>query len=160
MDKNFINEIKEPSKWDLRFIKLCYSISEWSSCIRRKVGAVVVKDKRILTTGYNGAPAGVKSCAERNECLRNIKNIPSGTQQEVCYATHSEQNAIVQAAKMGIPLEGATLYCTTQPCVLCCRVIINSGIKRVVFAEGYPDEFSIELFKEAGMQVDKISLPN
>lgn len=145
------------NKWDKRFMDMAEVVATWSSCYQenRHVGAVVVKDKRILTTGYNGAPQGIKSCSERGLCLRRERNIPSGTMQEVCYAVHAEQNAICQAAKIGIPLEGATLYCTHQPCVICARIIINSGIKRIIYKHGYPDEFAMQLFNEAGMEVIK-----
>lgn len=144
-------------KWDERFMQMAEVVSTWSSCYQenRHVGAVVVRDKRILTTGYNGAPAGIKSCADRGVCLRRERNIPSGTMQEVCYAVHAEQNAICQAAKMGVSLEGATLYCTHQPCVICARIIINSGIKKIIFKYGYPDEFAMQLFNECGMEVIK-----
>ena len=146
-------------KWDKRFMDLAETVAEWSSCYQqnRHVGAVVVRDKRVLTTGYNGAPAGIKSCADKGECLRRVKNIASGTMQEVCYAVHAEQNAICQAAKMGVSLEGATIYVTHQPCVICTRMIINSGINRVIFKYGYPDDFSIELFKEANVEIINIS---
>lgn len=144
-------------KWDVRFMEMTRLVSTWSSCFKpnRQVGAVVVRDKRILTTGYNGAPAGVQSCKERGECLREKLGIASGTRQEMCYATHAEQNAIIQAAKLGLTLEGATLYCTHQPCSMCTRIIINSGIKRVVYEQGYPDPFSIALFNEAGILLEK-----
>ena len=144
-------------KWDVRFMEMTRLVSTWSSCFKpnRQVGAVVVRDKRILTTGYNGAPAGVQSCKERGECLREKLGIASGTRQEMCYATHAEQNAIIQAAKLGLTLEGATLYCTHQPCSMCTRIIINSGIKRVVYEQGYPDPFSIALFEEAGILLEK-----
>ena len=144
-------------KWDKRFVELAKVVGSWSSCYQsnRHVGAVIVKNKRVLTTGYNGAPSGIKSCSEKGECLRRKLNIASGTRQEMCYAVHAEQNAICQAAKLGISLEGATLYCTHQPCTICCRMIINSGIARVVYVEGYPDEFSLQLFKEAGIALEK-----
>ena len=144
-------------KWDLRFINLAELIGEWSSCYQqnRHVGAVIVKDKRILTTGYNGAPSGVESCATKGECLRKKLNIPSGTRHEIYYAVHAEQNAIAQAAKMGISVEGATIYVTHQPCAICCKMIINAGIKKVIYKHGYPDEFSLELFKEAGVEIIK-----
>lgn len=148
--------MENQNKWDKRFINLASEIGTWSSCLRRKVGSVIVKDKRILTTGYNGAASGINSCVERNECLRNKLNIESGTRQELCYAIHAEQNAIVQAAKMGINLNGATIYVTHQPCSMCARMIINAGIKRIVFKEGYPDEFSLELLNAAGIVLDKI----
>ncbi len=144
-------------KWDKRFMELAETVAGWSSCFQenRHIGAVIVRDKRILTTGYNGAPAGVKSCVERGECLRRKKNIASGTMQEVCYAVHAEQNAIIQAAKLGVSLEGATLYCTHQPCVICARMIINSGVKKVYYKHGYPDAFALELFAEAGVEIEK-----
>ncbi len=144
-------------KWDKRFIEMAKVVGSWSSCFQdnRQIGAVVVREKRILTTGYNGAPSGIKSCKERKCCLRRQLNIESGTRHELCYAVHAEQNAICQAAKLGISLEGATLYCTHQPCVICCKLIINAGIKKVIYNEGYPDDFSMEIFKEAGVEVIK-----
>lgn len=145
------------SKWDKRFMQLTETVAGWSSCYQenRHVGAIIVKDKHVLTTGYNGAPAGIKSCAERGECLRRKNNIPSGTMQEICYAVHAEQNAIVQAARLGVNVNGATLYCTHQPCVICAKIIINAGIKRVVYKHGYPDEFSLALFSDANVVVEK-----
>lgn len=143
-------------KWDQRFMGITDEVAKWSSCFKpnRQVGAVIVKDKRILTTGYNGAPSGVKSCKEKGECLRIKEGIASGTMHERCYAVHAEQNAIIQAARLGLSIDGGTLYCTHQPCVICAKMIINSGIRRVVYREGYPDDFSMELFTEAGVQVD------
>lgn len=144
-------------KWDERFMALTFEVAKWSSCYQenRQVGAVIVKDKRILTTGYNGAPAGIKSCKDRGECLRKKLNIPSGTRHEICYAVHAEQNAIIQAAKLGTSVQDATIYVTHQPCSICTKMIVNAGIKRVIFKEGYPDDFSLELFKEAGVEVLK-----
>ena len=148
-------------KWDIRFMEIANTVASWSSCYQenRQVGAVIAKNKRILTTGYNGASSGIKSCKEKGECLRRKLNIPSGTRHEVCYATHAEQNAIIQAARMGICIDGATLYCTHQPCSICTKMIINSGIKRVVYQQGYPDDFSLELFSEAGVTLEKFT-PN
>lgn len=145
------------NKWDKRFADMADFIGEWSSCYQdgRHVGAVIVKDNRILATGYNGAPSGVQSCKEKGECLRKKLNIPSGTRHEVCYAVHAEQNAICQAAKMGISVEGATIYVTHQPCTICTKMIINSGIKKVIYKHGYPDEFSVTLLKEAGVELIK-----
>lgn len=145
------------NKWDERFMNMANFVGGWSSCYQdnRQVGAVIVRDKRILTTGYNGAPSGIVSCKDKGECMRKKLGIASGTRHELCYAVHAEQNAIVQAAKQGIALEGATIYVTHQPCAICGKMIINSGIKRIVYKEGYPDDFSMELFKECGMQVDK-----
>lgn len=132
-------------------------VATWSSCFKsdRQVGAIITKDKRILTTGYNGASAGIVSCKEKGECIRQKLGIESGTRHELCYAVHAEQNAIIQAAKQGICVDGATLYCTHQPCSICAKMIINSGIKRVVFKQGYPDDFSMEMFKEAGLEIEK-----
>ena len=144
-------------KWDNRFMEMASVVGSWSSCYQenRKIGAVIVRDRRILTTGYNGAPAGVKSCMERGECLRRKLNIPSGTRAEMCYATHAEQNAIVQAAKMGISVEGATLYCTHQPCVICAKLIVNCGIRTVIYGQGYPDDFALAIFREAGVEIHR-----
>ena len=144
-------------KWDDRFMEMAWVISGWASCFRpgRKIGAVIVKDRRIITTGYNGAPAGIRTCVERGECLRDKLNIPSGTRAEMCYATHAEQNAILQAAKLGSSIEGATLYCTHQPCVICAKMIVNAGIRRVVYEEGYPDAFAIEIMREGGVLLER-----
>ena len=146
------------TKWDERFLKMAEEVATWSSCFQenRQVGAVIAKNKRILTTGYNGASAGIMSCKERGECLRRKLNIPSGTRHEVCYATHAEQNAIIQAAKKGISIDGATLYCTHQPCVICSKMIINSGIVRIVYRNGYPDDFSLQLLREAGVEIEQL----
>ncbi|MFU0800847.1 MAG: hypothetical protein ACFWUE_09385 [Xylanivirga thermophila] len=154
---NILGRQELMDKWDKRFMELAHVIAGWSSCYQpnRKIGAVIVKNKRIITTGYNGAPSGFPSCAERKECLRRQINIPSGTKQEFCYAIHAEQNAIVQAAKLGISIDGATLYCTHQPCVICAKLIINSGIERVVYKEPYPDQLAIEIFKEVGIKLER-----
>ena len=146
------------SKWDIRFIEMAEVVGSWSSCYQenRHVGAVIVKDKRILATGYNGAPSGVQSCKDKGECLRKKLNIPSGTRHEVCYAVHAEQNAICQAAKLGLSVDGATIYVTHQPCSICTKLIINAGIKRVIYKHGYPDDFSIKLLQDAGVELIKI----
>lgn len=148
-------ELISREKWDGRFMQLARLVSTWSSCIRpnRQVGAVIVKNKRVIATGYNGAGSGILSCAERGVCMREQRGIPSGTQHEICYAIHAEQNAIIQAARLGIAIDGATLYCTHQPCVICAKMIINSGIVRVVYSDGYPDEFAMDLFKQANVEV-------
>ncbi len=155
------NKFKEPTasqkqlKWDKRFMDMAKLVSSWSTCVRngRKVGSVIVKDKRIMATGYNGAPAGVINCEEKGYCLRDKMGIESGTRHEFCYATHAEQNALVQAAKMGISVDGATIYITHQPCSICTKLLINAGIKRIVYGYNYPDEFSIELLKSAGIEL-------
>lgn len=143
----------EFDKWDHRFIQMVNLVAQWSSCYQenRKIGAVIVKNKRVMTTGYNGAPANTLSCVEKGECLRRKLNIPSGTRHELCYAIHAEQNAIIQAAKMGIAIEGATLYCTHQPCVICSKMIVNAGIVRVVYQNPYPDEFAREILASGGV---------
>lgn len=144
-------------KWDKRFMDMAVSIGGWSSCYQqnRHVGAIIVKNKRVIATGYNGAPQGIKSCMEKGSCLRKELGIESGTRHEICYAVHAEQNAIIQAARVGCSVEGCTLYCTHQPCVICAKIIINSGISRVVYKEGYPDAFSLKLFEEAGVRLEK-----
>ena len=144
-------------KWDQRFMELAGVIANWASCYKanRKIGAVIVKNKRIVTTGYNGAPAGIRTCVERGECLREKLGIPSGTRHEICYAVHAEQNAIIQAARLGSSIDGATLYCTHQPCVLCAKMIVNSGIRRVVYREGYPDEFALTMLREGGVILER-----
>lgn len=149
----------EWTKWDKRFMDLCNTIATWSSCYNdnRKIGAIIVRNKRIITTGYNGAPSGIPSCRDKGFCLRRKLNIPSGTQHELCYGIHAEQNAIIQAAKLGIAIDGATLYCTHQPCVICAKLIVNSGISRVVYGEGYPDDFAMEIFKLADVRVERFA---
>ena len=140
-------------KWDRRFMEIAKQVGTWCTCHRHGVGAIIVKDKRIIATGYNGAPAGVENCLERGYCLRGKLKIASGTKAEMCYAVHAEQNAIVQAAKLGISVEGATIYVTHQPCSMCTRIIINSGIKRIVYGLEYPDEFSLNILNEAGIEL-------
>ena len=149
---------EDVNKWDDRFMEMAYLIASWASCYKenRKIGCVIVKNKRIVTTGYNGAPAGIKTCVERGECLRKKIGVASGTHAELCYAVHAEQNAIIQAAKLGSSIEGATLYCTHQPCVLCAKMIVNAGIKRVVYEEGYPDDFAREIFREGGVALEQM----
>ena len=143
-------------KWDVRFMEMAQLVSTWTSCYTegRAIGAVIVKDKRVMTTGYNGAPA---TCMEKGECLRRKLGVESGTRTEVCFAIHAEQNAIIQAAKLGISIDGGTLYCTHQPCSVCTRMIINAGIRRVVYQHGYPDAFSLELFHQAGVPLEQFN---
>lgn len=144
-------------KWDKRFMDLAQTIANWTSCYQpnRKIGAIIVKNKRIVTTGYNGAPSGHVSCVEKGECMRRNAGIPSGMQQELCYAIHAEQNAIVQAAKLGVSIEGATIYCTHQPCSICSKLIINSGIVRIVYMNPYPDELAVEMLNEVGIKLER-----
>jgi dCMP deaminase len=147
--------LKRPS-WDSYFLEIASVIAGRSTCLRRKVGAILVKDKRLLTTGYNGAPAGLKHCLEIG-CLRQVKNIPSGERHELCRGLHAEQNAIIQAALHGVSIKGADLYCTHHPCSLCSKMLINSGVEKVILKEGYPDELAQQLFKEAEIQVVTIT---
>lgn len=151
---------KKQKKWDRRYIELAKMVGSWSSCARpdRQVGSVIVRGKRIIATGYNGAPSGIMSCAERGYCLRDRLGIKSGTRAEVCFSTHSEQSALMQAAKMGVAVDGATIYVTHRPCVICTKLIINSGIKRIVYAYNYPDEFSVEMLRLANIEL--IHLPD
>lgn len=140
--------------WDEYFMEVAEVVAKRSTCLRRNIGAVVVKDKRILSTGYNGAPTGLPHCGEVG-CLKEKMGIPSGERQEVCRALHAEQNALIQAAKYGIALEGSTIYCTTQPCSVCAKMIINAGLRRVVYKDPYPDPLSKELLSGANVQVDQ-----
>jgi len=127
-------------------------VSQRSTCSRRWVGAVLVKDKRILATGYNGAPSGLPHCLDVG-CLREQNNIPSGQRHELCRGLHAEQNVIIQAARDGIPIRGATLYCTTRPCVICAKMIINANIVVVYYEEGYEDELADQMLHEAGIEM-------
>jgi dCMP deaminase len=127
-------------------------VSSRSTCLRRQVGAVLVRDKQIIATGYNGAPRGVSHCLEVG-CLREQLGIPSGERHEMCRGTHAEQNAIIQAAIHGVSTDGATLYCTHQPCILCAKMLINAGVRQVIFQGDYPDELALELMNEAKMKM-------
>ena len=138
--------------WDEYFMEITEVVATRSTCVRRRVGAIIVKDKRILATGYNGAPSGLSHCGESG-CIREKLNIPSGERHELCRGRHAEQNAIIQCAVHGINMQGATLYSTTQPCVLCSKMLINAGIKRIVFHGAYPDELSLKLLEEAGIEL-------
>jgi dCMP deaminase len=138
---------------DEYFLKIASVVAERSTCRRHHVGAVAVKDKHILATGYNGAPSGLKDCLELG-CLRDKLEIPSGTRQEVCRGIHAEQNVIVQASLHGVSLEGSTIYCTHTPCVLCAKMLTNAKIKRYVSFGKYNDDSFVELFKAAGIEVD------
>jgi dCMP deaminase len=146
-------EVKEmrPS-WDAYFMEITRVVASRSTCLRRKVGATIIKDKRILTTGYNGAPKGLAHCQEVG-CIRAEKQVPSGERHELCRALHAEQNAILQAALYGVSISGATVYCTTHPCVMCAKMMINAGMKEVVISKSYPDQLAAELLEEAGVRV-------
>ena len=138
-------------------MKITLIVAERSTCLRRKVGAIIVKDKKIVSTGYNGAPKGLDHCLEIG-CLREKMGIPSGERHELCRGAHAEQNAIIQAAASGTSMEGATMYCTDSPCSTCTKMIINAGIKRLVLGKKYPDELGEELVREAGIETVYLAL--
>lgn len=139
--------------WDEYFIEIAEIVKTRSTCLRREVGAVVVRDNQIITTGYNGAPSGLKHCTEIGGCERNRLGIPSGQRHELCRALHAEQNAIIQAAKIGVSTEGATIYITLQPCVICAKMLVNAGIKRIVHKGEYPDELARKILEEAEIEI-------
>ncbi|MDO5707642.1 MAG: dCMP deaminase family protein [Andreesenia angusta] len=141
--------------WDEYFIEIVNVIKKRSTCCRRQVGALIVKDKKILSTGYNGSPTGLAHCEEVG-CLRDKLNIPSGQRHELCRGLHAEQNAIVHAAHSGVSIAGSTIYVTNQPCILCAKMIINAGIVRIVYEEGYPDELAMKLLEEANVEIKKL----
>ncbi|MDT8421120.1 MAG: cytidine/deoxycytidylate deaminase family protein [Desulfuromonadales bacterium] len=136
--------------WDEYFMQIAKLVSSRSTCTRRQVGAVLVKDKNILATGYNGVPSGITHC-EVTGCLREQLKVPSGERHELCRGLHAEQNAIIQAAKHGINIDDATLYCTDSPCIICSKMLINAGVRRVTYLRGYPDQLSLEMLEEAGI---------
>lgn len=136
--------------WDDYFMAIAEQVSGRSTCLRRATGAVLVKDKRILATGYNGVPKGLEHC-EVTGCLREQMGIPSGSRHELCRGIHAEQNAVIQAAKHGIAMDGSIAYCTHQPCVLCAKILLNAGVVEIVFREAYPDPLSEQLLGEAGV---------
>ncbi|UKL14571.1 deoxycytidylate deaminase [Dissulfurimicrobium hydrothermale] len=144
--------------WDVYFMSIARLVAGRSTCLRRKVGAVLVKDRRILCTGYNGAPSGLKHCLEIG-CLREELNIPSGERHELCRALHAEQNVIVQAAYYGTAIAGSTLYCTNLPCAICTKMLINAGVHSIYYAEGYRDPMSRAMLEEAGIELIKLALP-
>ncbi len=141
--------------WDEYFMDIAKLVKLRSTCLRRKVGAVIVKDKRILSTGYNGAPSGLKHCEETG-CLRDDQNIPSGERHELCRGLHAEQNAIIQAAMFGVGIQGSTIYTTLSPCILCTKMIINAGIVRIVLSEPYNDGLALDILKESDIELYRI----
>ncbi|MCL1985191.1 MAG: cytidine/deoxycytidylate deaminase family protein [Betaproteobacteria bacterium] len=143
--------------WPEYFMNITYMVAERATCLRRKVGAIAVKDKRILATGYNGAPALLRHCAETG-CLREQLKIPSGQRHEICRGLHAEQNVIVQAAVHGAQIQDAIMYCTTHPCVMCTKMLINCSIKAIYYAEDYPDPLAAQLLNEAGIHTEKLSI--
>ena len=153
-----MSEANRPSV-DEYFLKIASVVAERSTCLRHHIGAVAVRDKHILATGYNGAPAGLKDCLELG-CLRDEQEIPSGTRHEVCRSIHAEQNVIIQASLHGVSLEGATIYCTHTPCILCAKMLVNARIKRFVSFRKYADDSFVQLFNEAGITVDILGMPS
>ncbi|MGM0369271.1 MAG: deoxycytidylate deaminase [Bacillota bacterium] len=153
-------DLQEPTgdgrpSWQQYFMELTHVVAKRSTCLRRKVGALIVKERRVLATGYNGAPSGLAHCSETG-CLREEKNVPSGERHELCRGLHAEQNAIIQAALHGSSIKDATLYCTHQPCILCTKMIINAGIKKIVFKGAYPDQLAQEMLTEAEIELEQI----
>ncbi len=145
--------------WDDYFMDIAHLVKTRSTCVRRQVGAVIVKDKRIVSTGYNGSPVRTAHCLDIG-CMRERLGIPSGQRHELCRAIHSEQNAIIQAARSGVTMDDATLYVTCQPCSLCAKMLINAGVTRIVYDGDYPDELSLSLLAEAGVALDRRGPPN
>jgi dCMP deaminase len=148
-----MSTIDRPSL-DEYFMEIASVVAKRSTCLRNQVGALFVKNKRLLTTGYNGAPAGIQHCDEVG-CAR--EGVASGTRHELCRAVHAEQNAIIQAALHGVSIEGATLYCTHQPCVLCAKMLINAKISRVVYSRSYPDDTALRFLAQAGVEVTRLT---
>lgn len=151
--------IEERPGWDEYFAQIACQVSSRSTCVRRKVGCVVVKERRILATGYNGAPTGLKHCGEAG-CLRETLNVSSGERHELCRGLHAEQNAIIQAAIYGTPLEGSDIYSTHLPCVLCTKMLINVRVRRIFFLNGYPDDFAKKLIGESGIPLIEMRIEN
>ena len=149
-------KIKRPS-WDEYFMKAAFLVAERSTCLRRHVGAVLIKDKQILATGYNGAPMGITHC-DKVGCLREELKVPSGQRHEICRGLHAEQNVLLQAAKHGVSVRGSSIYITNAPCSICAKMIINAGITEVVIADNYPDEMAKKFLKEARIRLRKINL--
>lgn len=147
-----MSPIDRPST-DEYFMEIASVVAKRSTCLRNHVGALFVKNKRILSTGYNGAPSGLDHC-DVVGCAR--ENVASGTHHELCRAVHAEQNAIIQAALHGISIEGATLYCTHQPCILCAKMMINARVTKVVYQQSYPDGTALDFLEQAGIDVEKV----
>lgn len=150
------NDPKRPT-WPEYFMAITSLVAKRSTCLRRSVGAILVKERRILATGYNGAPAGLKHCAEAG-CLRENSAIPSGTRHELCRGLHAEQNVIIQAAYHGISIHGAALFCTNKPCVICSKMLINAGIREIYYLDGYQDDLADQMLAEAGVNVERLTL--
>ena len=154
MCNNNMADQERPS-WHEYFLSITDNVADRSTCTRRKVGAIIVRDKRIIATGYNGVPAGIRHC-DMVGCLRDEMQVPSGERHELCRGLHAEQNAIVQASTHGASIEGASLYCTNMPCSICSKMLINAKIKTIYYVEGYPDALAEEMLAEAGIEVIKL----
>jgi dCMP deaminase len=142
--------------WEEYFMDITHLVAKRSTCLRRQVGAILVKDKMILATGYNGAPSGLEHCLDIG-CLRDTLEIPSGERHELCRGLHAEQNAIIQAAYHGVEIRGTTLYCTNHPCIICSKMIINAGIERIIFEEGYADALAQDMLAESKITVEQFN---
>ena len=138
--------------WHVYFMKMAHLVSERSTCCRRQVGAILVKNNQVIASGYNGSPKHISHCTAKS-CLREVNHVPSGERHELCRGVHAEQNTIIQAALNGVSLEGAVLYCTNFPCSICAKIIINAEIKYIYVAEDYPDALAKEMFAESGTEV-------
>ena len=149
-----MRQTKNRPSWEAYFMNITSLVAQRSTCTRRAVGAIIVKDKRILTTGYNGAPSGTKHCLDVG-CLREEMKIPSGERHELCRGIHAEQNAIIQAGYHGVSVKDAVLFCTNLPCSICAKRIINAGIKKIYYQTGYADKMSQDMLEEAGVEVVK-----
>ena len=141
----------ERPSWEEYFMDITLLVARRSTCMRRQVGAVMVKDKNILATGYNGTPSGITHC-DVTGCLREQLKVPSGERHELCRGLHAEQNAIIQAARHGVNIGGSVLYCTDSPCIICTKMLINAGISKVVYLKGYADKLSMEMLAESGIE--------
>ena len=146
--------VNRPS-YDAYFMEMAHVVAKRSTCIRRKVGAILVKNKHILATGYNGAPKGLRHCEDVG-CLRKDMGVPSGERHELCRGLHAEQNAIIQAAVFGVSIEGSTLYCTNTPCVVCVKMLINAGVKEIIYTGEYPDQLAKEMIEESLIKIKKL----
>ena len=148
MPDNQMSGVNNRPSWETYFMDIAMLVARRATCIRRSVGAVIVKDKRILSTGYNGVPTGLEHCIDLG-CLREKLNVPSGERHELCRGIHAEQNAIIQAALHGVSIKGASLFCTNLPCSICTKMIINAGLQKIYYLSGYADSMSMEMLKEA-----------
>jgi dCMP deaminase len=142
----------ERPSYDEYFMEMAHVVSKRSTCLRRKVGAILVKDKHILSTGYNGAPKGLKHCSEVG-CLREQMGVPSGERHEICRGLHAEQNAIIQAAVFGVSIKDSILYCTNTPCVVCAKMLVNAGVKEIIYSGDYPDGLAKRILNESQIKI-------